>query len=75
MATLKSVPVSLPARKVPTKRMVRDIIGSFLTQEWPSVNPDSLQMSHRVNFADAHCPAERPNTTDGASVEPLRVSP
>ncbi|KFY32353.1 hypothetical protein V493_00280 [Pseudogymnoascus sp. VKM F-4281 (FW-2241)] len=73
MATLKSVPVRLPADKVPTKRMVRDIIGAFLTQEWPSVDPDSLQMSHRVNFANAHCPVERPNITDGASVEPLKV--
>ncbi|KAK6075856.1 hypothetical protein SCUP515_05677 [Seiridium cupressi] len=73
MATLKSVPVRLPADKVPTKRMVRDIIGTFLTQEWPSVNLESLQMSHRVNFANAHCPVERPNTTNDASIEPLRV--
>lgn len=72
MATLKSVPVRLPADKVPTKRMVRDIIGAFLTQEWPSVDPDSLKMSHRVNFANAHCPVERPDI-NGASVEPLRV--
>lgn len=73
MATLQHVPVRLPADKVPTKRMVRDIIANFLTQEWPSVDPESLSMSHRVNFANAHCPVERPDNTNVASVEPLRV--
>jgi choline kinase len=53
--------------------MVRDIIGAFLSQEWPSVDPESLKMSHRVNFANAHCLVERLNTTSGVSVEPLRV--
>ena len=73
MATLKSVPVRLPADKVPTKHMIREIIGAFLTQEWPSADPESLQMSHCVNFTNAHCPVERLDTANGASIEPLRV--
>ncbi|KAF7177742.1 hypothetical protein CNMCM7691_006176 [Aspergillus felis] len=73
MVTLTAVPVFLPKDKAPTKKDVRDIIGSFLTEEWPSVDPESLTMSYHVSFANAHCPVERPKPATGTSAEPLKV--
>ena len=73
MATLTLVPVTLPEDKVPTKRDVRDIIGTFLTKEWPSVDPETLTMSYHASFANAHCPVERPKPAVGAPTEPLKV--
>ncbi|KAK9321155.1 kinase-like domain-containing protein [Lipomyces orientalis] len=73
MAMLTPVSVSLPEDKVPTKKMVRDIIGTFLTKEWPSVDPETLIMSYHASFANAHCPVERPKPATGAPVETLKV--
>jgi choline kinase len=73
MVTLTAVPVLLPKDKVPTKKDVRDIIGSFLTEEWPSVDPESLTMSYHASFVNAHCPVERPKPATGTSAEPLKV--
>lgn len=75
MATPTPVPVRLPPSKVPTKTMVRDIIAAFFPLEWPLVDPSTLDMSHRVNFANAHCPVSRPAppTSSDPPVEPLKV--
>ncbi|KAB8225479.1 kinase-like domain-containing protein [Aspergillus novoparasiticus] len=73
MATLTPVPVTLPQDKVPTKQNVRDIISTFLTEEWPSVDPETLTMSYHASFANAHCPVERPRPASGTPTEPLKV--
>ncbi|BCS25403.1 putative choline kinase [Aspergillus puulaauensis] len=83
MATLTPIAVTLPATKIPTKENVRDIIGTFLSQEWPSVEPETLTLSYHASFANAHCPVERPSprpgpatgtcTATGAPTEPLKV--
>ncbi|KAG2027532.1 hypothetical protein GB937_001278 [Aspergillus fischeri] len=73
MVTLTTVPVTLPKDKVPTKRNVRDIISPFLTEEWPSVDPETLTMSYHASFANAHCSVERPKRATGTSAEPLKV--
>ncbi|KAB8067479.1 kinase-like domain-containing protein [Aspergillus leporis] len=73
MATLTPVSVTLPEGKVPTKKMVRDIIGTFLTEEWPSVDPETLTMSYQTSFANAHCVVERPKPATGTPVETLKV--
>ncbi|KAK9234717.1 kinase-like domain-containing protein [Lipomyces kononenkoae] len=73
MATLIPVSATLPEDKVPTKKMVRDIIGTFLTKEWPSVDPETLNMSYHASFANAHCLVERPKPTTGTPVETLKV--
>ena len=73
MASLKHIPVKLPADKVPTKRMARDIIGTFLPLEWYSVDPESLQMSYRADFTNPHCTVERSMPDSGIAVEPLKV--
>ena len=73
MATLTSVPVTLPEDKVPSKQMVRDIIGTFLTNEWPTVDPETLTIKYHASFANAHCPVERPRPTNSTPLEPLKV--
>lgn len=72
MVTLTTVPVTLPEDGVPSKTMVRDIIGTFLTKEWPDIDPESLTMSYNASFANAHCPVQRPQPT-GTSTEPVKV--
>ncbi|PKX88438.1 putative choline kinase [Aspergillus novofumigatus IBT 16806] len=73
MATAIPVPVTLPEDKVPTKRNVRDIIGTFLTGEWPSVEPETLTVSYHASFVNGHCPVERPKPDTGTPTEPLKV--
>jgi choline kinase len=73
MAMLTPVSVALPDNKVPTKNMVRDIVATFLTEEWPSVDPETLTISYHATFANGHCPVERPKPTAGIPTEPLRV--
>ncbi|CAI7569180.1 unnamed protein product [Penicillium bialowiezense] len=73
MATLISVPVTLREDEIPSKQSLRDIIATFLTKEWPSVDPESLGISYHPSFANAHCPVERPKPTTGVPAEPLKV--
>lgn len=73
MATLTPVAVTLPKTKVPTKQNVRDIIGTFLAEEWPYIDPKTLTVSYHASFANAHCPVERPRPTTGTPTEPLKV--
>ena len=73
MATAIPVPVTLPENNVPTQKDVRDIIGTFLTEEWPSVEPETLTVSYHASFVNAHCPVERPKPDTGTSTEPLKV--
>ncbi|KJZ74845.1 hypothetical protein HIM_05754 [Hirsutella minnesotensis 3608] len=73
MAELTPVTVTLPTDKVPTKSMVKDIIATFLTKEWPSVDPETLTVSYHASYANAHCPVERPRPATGSPVEPCKV--
>jgi len=72
MAMLTPVSVALPDDKVPTKNMVRDIVATFLTKEWPSVDPETLATSYAL-FTNGHCSVERPKPTTGIPTEPLKV--
>jgi choline kinase len=73
MAKMTPVSVALPDDKVPTKTMVRDLVATFLTEEWPSVDPETLIMSYHALFANGHCRVERPKPTTGEPVEPLKL--
>jgi choline kinase len=73
MAMLTPVSVALPDNKIPTKDMVRDIIATFLTKEWPFVDPATLTTSYHALFANGHCRVERLKSTTGVPIEPLRV--
>src|SRR5690349_3557334 len=70
---LTPVPVALPEDKVPTKKMVRNIVSAFLTKEWPYVDPETLNMSYNASFTNAHCSVERPKPTRCIPIEPLKV--
>lgn len=70
---LTLVDVTLPKDKVPTKTMVRDIVATFLTKEWPAVDPETLITSYNASFANGHCLVERPESATGLLIEPLRV--
>ncbi|KAJ5904687.1 uncharacterized protein N7473_001714 [Penicillium subrubescens] len=73
MATLTPVPVTFSKDEVPTKKNVRDIIGTFLTEEWRSVDPETLTMSYHASFVNAHCHVERPKPATGTPTETLKV--
>ncbi|KAH1428459.1 hypothetical protein KXX32_005356 [Aspergillus fumigatus] len=73
MATAISVPVTFPEDKVPTTKDVRDIIGAFLTEEWPPVESETLTVSYHASFVNAHRPVERPKPDTATSTEPLKV--
>jgi choline kinase len=73
MAMLTPVSVALPDNKEPTKAMVRDIVATFLTKEWPFVDPETLTTSYHASFANGHCRVERPKPTTSIPTAPLRV--
>ncbi|KAJ5868028.1 kinase-like domain-containing protein [Penicillium rubens] len=73
MATLTPVPMTLSKDKVPTKKNVRDIIGTFLTEEWLSMDPETLTVLYYVSFVNAHCPVERPKPATGTPTKALKV--
>lgn len=73
MASLKHIPITLPANKIPTKRMLRDIISTFLTLEWPSVDPETLQRTYRTDFTNRQCTVERPTQTSSTNTEPVKL--
>jgi choline kinase len=73
MITLTPVPVTLPQNKIPTKKNVQDIIGTFLTKEWPYVDPETLTISYHASYGNAHCPVERPKPATVIPTEPLKV--
>jgi choline kinase len=73
MTILTPVSVALPDNGVPTKNMIQDIVATFLTKEWPFVDPETLTTSYHTSFANDHCTIERPKPTIGISTEPLKV--
>ncbi|KAK1759097.1 kinase-like domain-containing protein [Echria macrotheca] len=73
MAMPTPVPVTLSGGKVPSSSVIRDILATFLTEEWPAVNPSSLKISYRTSFANDHCTVERPKPAAGTPAEPLKL--
>ena len=73
MAALMLVPVTLVNNGEPTKKILRDIVGTFLTKEWATVDPETLVFSYKSSYANAHCPVERPTPASGSLSEPLKV--
>jgi hypothetical protein len=65
--------MTLSKDKVPTKKNVRDIIGTFLTEEWLSMDPETLTVLYYVSFVNAHCPVERPKPATGTPTKALKV--
>lgn len=67
------VRVDLSKNKVPSKTDVRDIIGAFLTEEWPFVAPETLSISYHSSFANAHCHVQRPQLASDKGNEPWEI--
>ena len=73
MASFKRVNVTLPDDKRLTAVEAKDIIGAFLPNEWPSVDPSTLTISRYTSFSNTHCAVKRPPPTSAAPSEPLNV--
>ncbi|CAG8909488.1 unnamed protein product [Penicillium egyptiacum] len=73
MATTTSVPVTIPKDGSLTKATIKDIIGTFLTNEWPNIDPEKLIVTRNTGYANTNCVVERPKPKGGAHSEPLKV--
>jgi choline kinase len=73
MITLKALDISLPEDKVPSDQIARDIIATFLTQEWPQQDPESLKVTYSTSFTNPSCVVSRPPPSNGNASEPLKL--
>ncbi|KAJ5945727.1 choline/ethanolamine kinase [Penicillium verhagenii] len=73
MATCSSIPVTIPEDRTLTKSMIQEIISFFLTNEWPSVDPETLTVVYHSGYANTNCIVERPRPNNGTHSEPLKV--
>lgn len=73
MAATTSIPVTIPKDGSLPKSMIKDIIGTFLTNEWPNVDPETLIVTRHTGYANTNCVVERPQPTDDTNTEPLKV--
>ncbi|CAL5869418.1 uncharacterized protein PFLUO_LOCUS3647 [Penicillium psychrofluorescens] len=73
MATCASIPVTIPKDGSLTKAMIKDIVGTFLTKEWPAVDPETLVVTYNTGYANTNCIVERPKPKGDTHSEPLKV--
>ncbi|KAJ5964259.1 choline/ethanolamine kinase [Penicillium vulpinum] len=73
MATTTSVPVAIPNDGSLTKAMIKTIISTFLTKEWPNVDPETLVVTHNTGSANTNCVVKRPKPNGDTHSEPLKV--
>jgi choline kinase len=71
MATCTSLPVAIPKDGSLTKAMIKDIVGTFITNEWPNVDPETLVVTYNTGYANTNCVVERPKGDTHS--EPLKV--
>jgi choline kinase len=72
MITLQALKITLPEDKVPTNQIARDIIATFLTQEWPQQDPESLTVTYSTSFTNPSCVVTRPRPSH-PHIEPLKL--
>ncbi|KAL1884970.1 hypothetical protein Plec18167_001627 [Paecilomyces lecythidis] len=73
MVICTSVPVVIPKDGSLTKVTIKDIVGTFLTNEWPNIDPEQLTVTHNTGYANVNCVVERPRPKDYIHSEPLKV--
>ncbi|KAJ5939081.1 choline/ethanolamine kinase [Penicillium verhagenii] len=73
MATCISIPVTIPEDRTLTKAMIQEIVSFFFTNEWPSVDPETLTVVHHSGYANTNCVVERPKPNNGTHSEPLKL--
>lgn len=72
MITIQTLNIALPEDGVPTNQIARDIIATFLTQEWPQQDPESLTVNYSTSFTNPSCVVTRPRPSH-SHVEPLKL--
>ncbi|KAJ5824078.1 choline/ethanolamine kinase [Penicillium robsamsonii] len=73
METTTNIPVAIPTDGSLTKAMIKDIVSTFLTKEWPNVDPETLVATYNTGYANTNCVLERPKPNRNTNSEPLRV--
>lgn len=73
MATCASIPVVIPKDGSLSNALIKEIVGTFLTSEWPSVDPETLIVNFKSGYANTNCVVERPMPKGAAHSEPLKV--
>ncbi|KAJ5802867.1 choline/ethanolamine kinase [Penicillium pulvis] len=73
MVTCTSIPVVIPEDGLPTKAMIKDIVGAFLTKEWSNMDPETLVVTYNTGYANTNCVVERPRPKGDTHAEPLKV--
>lgn len=73
MATCTSIPVAIPKDGSLTKATIKHIVGTFLTNEWPRVDPETLVVTRNSGYANINCVVERPKARGDTHLEPLKV--
>ncbi|KAJ3477162.1 hypothetical protein NLG97_g8911 [Lecanicillium saksenae] len=63
MATCIQIPITLPSDGTLSNDALHTIIATFLPQEWSSVDPSSLTVTHHTGYANTNCVVERPATS------------
>lgn len=73
MITCTRIPLAIPEDGTLPKSMIKDIVGTFFTQEWPTVDPESLVVKRNSGYANTNCVVERPKPKNDIHSEPLKV--
>ncbi|KAJ5527323.1 choline/ethanolamine kinase [Penicillium frequentans] len=73
MVTCTSISVVIPEDGLPTKAMIKEIVGTFLTKDWSNVDPETLVVTYNTGYANTNCVVERPRPKGDTHAEPLKV--
>ncbi|KAJ5374048.1 choline/ethanolamine kinase [Penicillium concentricum] len=73
MATTTNIPVVIPKDGSLNKAMIKDIVSTFLTNEWPNVDPETLVVTYNTGYANTNCVVQRPKPKNGTHSEPLKA--
>ncbi|CAI7621112.1 unnamed protein product [Penicillium glandicola] len=67
------IPVAIPKDGTLTKATVKDIVSTFLTNEWPDLDPETLVVTYNNGYANTNCVVERLKPNSDTHSEPLKV--
>lgn len=73
MIACTRIPLAIPEDGTLPRSLIKNIVGTFFTQEWPTVDPESLVVKHNSGYANTNCVVERPKPKNDAHSEPLKV--
>lgn len=73
MVNPKLIPIRFPDDKIPTKKVMQEIISAFFPQEWPFVDREAIELIYHNKFTNAHCILKRPIPASRITKEPVKV--